>query len=137
MKHRQHFEQLLEQRAASPFEWGVTDCALWAFDAVRAATGRDPAADLRGTYSTALQAARKLQLEGGWPKVCAARIGRAVLLEDLQDGDVVQVHPAVCSDAMAGCGALAVYYRGWLVAQGATGLVRLDAQHALGAWRPA
>ena len=37
--------------ALLPFVWGQRDCALWAASLVAEATGRDPAAALRGTYS--------------------------------------------------------------------------------------
>ncbi len=136
MKYPGRFEQLLLQRQAQPFAWGVSDCAMWAFDAVLVSTGRDPVPDVRGTYSTALAAARRLRLEGGWPAVCAARIGRAVMPDEAQDGDVAQVHPAHCAEEMAAVGALAVVWRGQLVAQGAQGLVQLPLSAALGVWRP-
>lgn len=32
--------------------WGSDDCVLWVADILRAATGRDPAADFRGRYSS-------------------------------------------------------------------------------------
>ena len=35
-----------------PFEYGTNDCAIFAADCVKAITGVDLAAELRGTYST-------------------------------------------------------------------------------------
>ncbi len=35
-----------------PFQWGVSDCALFAADVVEAMTGVDPAARWRGKYKT-------------------------------------------------------------------------------------
>src|SRR5690606_16299333 len=48
-----------------PFEWGKFDCCLFAADVIRALTGLDPAADLRGRYRTALGAKRIVNREGG------------------------------------------------------------------------
>lgn len=42
-------------------EWGVSDCLLTAMDAVEAVTGEDPAAKVRGTYSTEQGAAKLLR----------------------------------------------------------------------------
>lgn len=47
------------------FEWGVSDCALWAADFPRLATGHDPAAHLRGTYNTRLSCFQVLRQAGG------------------------------------------------------------------------
>lgn len=38
--------------AGDVFDWGVSDCALWACGAIHSVTGDDPAADLRGTYDS-------------------------------------------------------------------------------------
>ena len=52
---------LIEERRAASFAWGAHDCCLFAADGVRATTGADPAADLRGRYRTALGAARLIR----------------------------------------------------------------------------
>lgn len=127
---------LVVKRAAEPFAWGTSDCAMWAFDAVHALTGTDPAADLRGTYSTALRALRLVEAEGGWPAICARRIGEPVALDMLRTGDVVQIDPQHCADDMAHLGSLGVFWRGHVVCQGDTGLVQLPRAVALAAWRP-
>lgn len=41
-----------ERHASTAAAWGVCDCLLAAADAVEAVTGIDPAADVRGSYST-------------------------------------------------------------------------------------
>lgn len=53
-------------KAASgrPFSWGAHDCALFAADCARAITGADPLSEVRGTYATALGAARVLRRLG-------------------------------------------------------------------------
>lgn len=45
---------------AGVFEWGVKDCATWAFDVRRAMTGIDDAVHWRGKYKTAKGAARQI-----------------------------------------------------------------------------
>jgi len=55
----------IEGRRNSPFEWGKNDCCLFASDWVYLCTGVDPALGIRGTYNSALSAARILQDNGG------------------------------------------------------------------------
>jgi hypothetical protein len=77
MRHREWqsaLAELVAQRMAAPFEWGVNDCCLFAADAVRAMTGRDPAADARG-YTTERQAARVLKQLGGLEALASTRAG--------------------------------------------------------------
>jgi hypothetical protein len=71
---RPRFEALVAARMHTPFAWGVHDCCLWAADCVLTITGVDHAADLRGTYSAALEAQRVLVRLGGIEAV-AARAG--------------------------------------------------------------
>lgn len=49
---------LVSARALVPFAWGTNDCVTFAADAVQAVTGRDPIADIRGTWSCERTAAR-------------------------------------------------------------------------------
>jgi hypothetical protein len=56
------------------FVWGQSDCALWCADAVRHETGFDPAADLRGTYSTELECRRIVKSAGGLVALIAPRM---------------------------------------------------------------
>lgn len=127
---------LVAQRCDQPFAWGVRDCAMWAFDAVRHLTGQDPAPDLRGRYRTAMQALRLLKAQGGWEGV-AARFGAQVPLHQAHAGCVVLLAPGVCGGALAGAGGLGMLWHGAVLAQGAHGLVAVSVRHALRAWRPA
>lgn len=72
-------DDFLEQMAARPFIDGTFDCALTLADWAMAATGcPDPAAHLRGRYSTSLGRERLLRRLGGLEAViadCAARAG--------------------------------------------------------------
>jgi len=55
----------IESRRHLPFQWGVNDCCLFAADWALLFTGQDPAADMRGTYGSALSAKRLLDAAGG------------------------------------------------------------------------
>lgn len=50
-----------EKHLRLPGEWGASDCLMTAMDAVEAVTGKDPAAKVRGTYSTEQGAAKLLR----------------------------------------------------------------------------
>ena len=72
------------QKAQSqPFVWGQNDCALWTASYVAAVTGVDPAASLRGTYSTELQCAKLVKARGGLEQLCSE------LMADFATGDDV------------------------------------------------
>lgn len=119
-------EALLAERWARPFEWGVNDCALFAADAVRAQTGLDPAAPLRGRYTSAIAAGRIVRQLGGLPRIVTGALGqplRAPLLACA--GDVGY------SDSQA----LAVCIGEHWVCPGARGLVLLPLTAATLAWR--
>lgn len=109
-----------------PFAWGVADCCTWAFDAVQAVTGVDPIADVRGTYGTRWQAMRVLWRLGGMRALLDARLPARVPDRGvLQHGDVGLVPGGLCVGGPMLVGALAVWWRGVWVAQGADGLVTL------------
>lgn len=55
----------VEERRNVPFSWGSNDCCLFAADWVLRATNVDPAQSIRGTYDSALSAARVLDSLGG------------------------------------------------------------------------
>ena len=69
-----------------PFAWGRHDCALFAFDCVRAMTGVDHLAAFRGRYRSAKGAARALK-----------RIGGVETLEELVVGIFGQPEPIVAA----------------------------------------
>ena len=73
-------DAFLERMAAAPFVDGKADCALTVADWVMVATGcDDPAAELRGRYSTALGRERVLKRKGGLHAVMAEAAIRAGL----------------------------------------------------------
>lgn len=57
--------EFIRRTGGDPWRWGQTDCALWPASLVAEITGRDPAADLRGTYDTAFGCRQVLLRAGG------------------------------------------------------------------------
>jgi hypothetical protein len=57
-----------------PFCWGECDCCLFMADWIMAARGIDPAADLRGRYSTQKGALKHIWRAGGLPALVEARM---------------------------------------------------------------
>lgn len=60
--YQANLHSLIAQWEARPFAWGVSDCAIFGADVVKAVTGNDPAASYRGKYKTlggGLRAVRK------------------------------------------------------------------------------
>jgi hypothetical protein len=51
--------------AEQPWKWGESDCCTFACDVFREVYGIDPMADIRGTYNSALSAARLIESRGG------------------------------------------------------------------------
>jgi hypothetical protein len=81
--------------ARKPFAHGEHDCALFVAGAIEAMTGEDPAARLRGRYTTARGGMRVLRREGFEDHVAVV----AALLEDTppamaQVGDIAVVDAA-------------------------------------------
>jgi hypothetical protein len=129
-------DHLVARRAATPFAWGVHDCAMWAFDAVRAVTGRDPAPDLRGAYATARQAMRLLQRMGGLQGLATARLGPPRALQGAPCGAVVLLAQQACEGPAHQCGAFGVVWRGLVLAQGAQSLVVVPPGAVQHCWGP-
>lgn len=132
--HRLHDWQerlaaLVSERMHTPFSWGTHDCALFAADGVRAVTGTDPAAGLRGTYDTAAAAARVVQLHAGLAGLAAAALGEEVSPQQARAGDVGLVLQAGGRECLAIWTGMA-----WHV-PGEAGLAALPQEAAVRAWR--
>jgi hypothetical protein len=79
----------LDEAGTQAEEYGRTDCALTAADAVLAQTDWDPAVGLRGRYKTAAGAARVIRRHGGLEALATAVLGPPLLSPLLaQTGDV-------------------------------------------------
>lgn len=124
---RDRFEALVRERTRAPFEWGKHDCCLFAADAVLAATGIDPALDMRGTYSDAQGGMEALQRIGGF-EAAGARAGVECHPQCVQVGDVGLVNDGH-RDLLAVCAGEV-----WL-APSETGLGALPLSAARKAWR--
>lgn len=118
----------MAERWSRPFAWGTQDCALFAADCVSACTGVDPAADVRGTYTDALGAARVVSSHGGLAALAADRLGAEVSPGLAQPGDVGLLLNEG-RECLAVCTGTAWH------APGAAGLCALGPDQAMRAWR--
>jgi hypothetical protein len=82
--------QFLADGAAQPFVWGQCDCCLWPASWILLQTGVDPAAALRGSYSTRAGAYRLIMRAGGLQPLARSLAATAGLPEttDPLPGDV-------------------------------------------------
>jgi hypothetical protein len=79
----------IEERRNAPFAWGSNDCCLFAADWIQIATGRDIAAQWRGSYTTALGARRALDEGGGIERLVEQEGGIRIQTGLAQRGDLV------------------------------------------------
>jgi len=84
-------QEFVRARQSAPFQWGENDCCMFAADAVLAVTGVDPALHLRGSYSTAQEAASILRDYGGIENLVTAFMGPPVPVLMARVGDLVSV----------------------------------------------
>lgn len=72
---------------------GTLDCGVFMADWVVALCGRDPIADVRGTYSTEREFLRIVRREGGFEKACESRLMKVGFRETAvpQHGDIMTV----------------------------------------------
>lgn len=77
----------VESMRDKPFAYGSNDCALFAAGAIEAITGDDLASDLRGRYTTALGAKRRINAAGGMRALASDLPEKPVGMA--QRGDVV------------------------------------------------
>jgi len=106
----------LATEARRPFEYGTSDCALFAAGALNAMTGSDPSANYRGRYTTLRGGLRILRKDGFRDHVERA----AALLTDVppqraRAGDIAVVKTA---DGPS----LGVVQGEWIVVRTTTGL---------------
>lgn len=116
-------------RMATPFAWGVNDCALFAADAVAAITGVDLAADLRG-YTSAHAANSLLLARGGLSEIATRALGAPVGISQVRDGDLALVMQAPRRTALGVC-----VSHNLVAGPGGAGLQTAPRSLALMAWR--
>lgn len=66
---------MLRGQKDQPFAWGTNDCLMFPADIVKALTGFDPAADLRGTYSTEREAMNIIAAAGSTADLIDRQLG--------------------------------------------------------------
>jgi len=85
----------LAAEARRPFEYGTSDCALFAAGAVKTMTGSDPSAAYRGRYTTLRGGLRILRQDGFRDHVeRAAALLSEVAPQRMQVGDIAVVETA-------------------------------------------
>lgn len=114
----------LARAARTPFVWGESDCGLFLADWVFAATGHDPACDLRAAYACA-ETAGPLLRGKGLPGLVSKLARSAGLQRGLARGSVAVVRVQLGS-SQAHCGAIYTG-SGWALRQH-RGLVVLPAR---------
>jgi hypothetical protein len=131
----QRLQRLVVQRMQTPFGWGISDCALWAADAIEAQLGVDPAHALRGTYATDWQSrhvvARLGRLGGLGHSGGLAGVAQAVLGQPLAS----PLQAGVGDVGLLRMGALAVCAGESWLAMTSRGLDNAPIDAAVCAWR--
>lgn len=84
----------LERAASEPFEWGRTDCCMFAARCIDAMTGSTWETELRQAYQDKRSALVYLAEEGGLEEALTRRFGRPVAWWHARRGDLVLL-PAV------------------------------------------
>jgi len=127
-------------RDTTPLKWGLSDCSLFASDAINSMNGSDPAHWFRGKYKTKKQAFKLLkQFGGGGLPETTEKIMKDMRYPEIQpdkvnSGDLVlidveNVHPDAfgLTSAIMANSAVAI-------AQGKDGLVYIDNPDIKRAW---
>lgn len=124
----------LRRRMEHPFEWGRSDCCLFAADAIAALTGIDPAAAFRGRYQDMRGAAAALRAfsGGGDLEDAVERIAREhdfceIPIPFAQRGDCVLLETAQGA-------ALAIQVDHRIAAQGPAGVILTATARVRRAW---
>lgn len=118
--------KVIAAAAERPFNWGTHDCVTFASDAALAITGRDPIADLRGRWYSALSAKRELRKLGGIQSAVCHRMGEPLAVpRSAGRGDVVLTDE----------GFLGVVVLAHAVAPKPMGLLRVEMNRWVTGWR--
>ena len=128
----------LDRALRQPWRWGKMDCCFFAGDWIAAATGRDPMAARRGTYSTATGARRLIAENGGLLALADLEMTRAGFARTAtpDHGDIAIIDlPDTGDKTMHAAGAaLVIRHTIWWMARGVDGVLLFDAP-VRAAWR--
>jgi|TARA_R110000851_G_scaffold46360_1_gene112827 hypothetical protein len=122
----------LKERHNTPFEWGKSDCCLFAADAVQAINGSDPAHFFRSKYSTMKEAIKFIKhFSGGGVEETVEKIfmemgHKQVSLESSNSGDVVLMDVENVHPEAYGLTTGILFDKTMAIAQGTDGLVYVD-----------
>lgn len=98
--------EFIAAHSGKPFAWGASDCLLFMCDWVVHRTGRDPASEWRGRWSSGPSAAEILAELGGLERAARAAFAREGFLETSApaegDAAVVLLKRPVCAIHVAG-----------------------------------
>lgn len=120
----------IQDRTHQTFAYGRHDCGLLVADWVRAATGTDPAADLRGRYRSVAGSVAVVRRAGhaDLTELVTARLGPPLAPLLARRGDIVEL-PGDSGPALGICIGMDA------VAMGPDGLVTVPMANAVRAWR--
>jgi hypothetical protein len=128
-------KDFLAASGRKPHVYGECDCLLWLADWVKAATGTDPAAELRGTYATEAESRAVIKAHGGVRELVGALAAKAGLVatETPGDGAIAIVRAPILNPAgnlaMGRLGAIMSGDKYALRLAGARGLVVVPCRH--------
>lgn len=120
-------EVFVMERNRTVFAWGSNDCCTFAFDAVKAITGEDPAPHLRD-HVDEMSAARSLKTQGGVEAIADKVFGQKIIPALASVGDIGLV-TTKGRESLAVCGGDT-----WF-GPGENGLVHVPLLDGLSAWR--
>ncbi len=131
--------EVVEERRFVPFKWGKNDCVTFVCDVLLAQTGIDYWASFRNTYSTEFGANKvMIKFAGGGLKNLADKLfstNNFLTIDSTQArmGDLVYFR--TCLYGKTPQETLGVYYEDNIIATGIEGLVSLDSNGIIKAWR--
>jgi len=79
----------IEKMAKTQFEWGISDCVLFACDLAKAMTGKDPAESIRGRYESQRGAIYLIATAERPPEIVMDDYFQRVPIAYAQRGDIV------------------------------------------------
>ncbi len=80
---------VLSNAEKMPFSYGLHDCGLFAADCVLAITGKDPAAEMRGTYGTEEEADALVARYGSLLALLTEKLGEPKKGRGMEKGDII------------------------------------------------
>jgi hypothetical protein len=121
------FSDFGKARASMPFVWGSNDCCSFAAAGVEAMTGSNPMADV-APYDSEMGALRRIAEAGGLEALAIQHLGDPVAPAFAGVGDVVLA-------VNEGREVLGICNGTSVIGPGAAGLLVLDMDTALAAWK--